>query len=144
MTEPVALSILRRKKQSIEATIALYEKKIDEARLDLAAVSATIRLFEVNGTTGDPHAYFDVNRLFRRGETTRVCRAALAQEGPLDTRELALRLIRHKKFDESDTVLVKSITYRIVHTLRSAERRGTIIRAGKNGLRLLWVLGSRD
>ena len=38
----------------------------------------------------------------------------VAEEGPLETRELALRVIRIKGLDEADTVLRTSITYRII------------------------------
>ena len=49
MAEPHSLWILRRKRDDIEAAIATYESKIEDARRDLAAVAATLRLFELNG-----------------------------------------------------------------------------------------------
>ncbi|MGO8739564.1 hypothetical protein [Rhodoblastus sp.] len=144
MADSQALTILRRKRDDIEGVIASYEKRLEEARYDLSVVNATLRLFEVNGTTGDISPYFDIKNLFRRGETIRLCRMALAKEGPLDTRELALRVVRAKKFDESDKILVRSITFRIVQVLRSAERHGRIASAGKRGSRRVWALGPQD
>lgn len=70
--------------------------------------------------------------VFKRGEAYRICQAALAEapEG-LDTRELALVVIRAKSMDESDTVLRKAIGFRIVQAMRMQEKRGCIAGAGK-------------
>jgi hypothetical protein len=67
--------------------------------------------------------YVDLNRLLRRGETTRICMEALAKEGPLDTRQLAMRIIKAKGLTESDKVLAQSIALRVVQTLRMRARR---------------------
>jgi len=48
---------------------------------------------------------------------------ALAHEGPLDTRQLALRIIKAKGLSESDKVLAQSIALRVVQTLRMRARR---------------------
>ena len=91
MAEPHILSTLRRKRDDIQAVIELYEAKIEAAKHDLAAVNATLRLFELSGETLQFPAYVDLGRLWKRGEIVAVCREALAAEGPLDTRELAVR-----------------------------------------------------
>ena len=57
MAGPQILSTLRRKRDNIEAAIATYEGKIKEARRDLAAVAATIRLLELSGETQPFPAY---------------------------------------------------------------------------------------
>ncbi len=57
-------------------------------------VVASLRLFELTGDPRDFPRYIDLNRLPRRGETTKICLTALAEEGPLDTRELAQRVMR--------------------------------------------------
>ena len=51
---------------------------------------------------------------------------ALAAEGPLDTRQLALRIIRAKGLTESDKVLAQSIALRVVQTLRMRARRNKV------------------
>jgi hypothetical protein len=94
MGEPIAVLALRRKRDQISGTIAHYERLVREAEHDLAHVNAALRLFEVTGEACDLPPYVDLNRLLRRGETTRICMEALAHEGPLDTRQLALRIIR--------------------------------------------------
>ena len=84
--------------------------------------------------SGEPSqfpVYFEIGRLFKRGEIVKLCRAALAEEGPLDARELALLVVRAKGLDESDGVLRTTIAFRIVQALSLAARRGTIGNGGK-------------
>ena len=88
MALPLSISILRRKRDRIRDVIAAYEAKLREAQADLAHVNATLRLFEATGSPEDFPAYIDLNRVFRRGETTSLCLAALRLEGPQDTRQL--------------------------------------------------------
>lgn len=131
MADPQILSTLRKKRNEIEGTIAAYEKRIEAARHGLAAVAATIRLFELTGEPQEFPAYAATGRLRRRGEMVAVCRAALAAEGPLDTRELAVRVLRAKGLDQGDKVLRQTVTFKIVQALSMAAKRGTIGEAGK-------------
>ncbi|MFG1243302.1 hypothetical protein V5F31_13070 [Xanthobacter sp. V7C-4] len=137
MSDPQVLTTLRRKRAEVEGFIAKLEKQIDTAKRDLSAINATIRIFEVNGEPREFPAYVEIHRLFKRGEMTTICKAALAQEGPLDTRELALRVIRAKDLDEGDKALRQTIALRIVQALRLQERRGFICDNGRrNGVRV--------
>lgn len=139
MAEPQVLTTLRRKRDDIEAAIATYEGKLDEARRDLAAVAATIRLFELNGEPRQFPAYASIGRLWKRGEMVAVCREALAKEGPLDTRELAVRVLRAKGMDEGDKVLRQTVAFRIVQALSIAAKRGTIGAVGKRKGVRVWT-----
>jgi len=136
MADPHILTTLRRK----QAAIAAYEKKIEAAKRDLAAVAATLRLFELDGEPQQFPAYADIGRLWKRGEIVKVCRAALDDEGPLDTRELALRVLRAKGLDEGDKVLCQSVTFRIVQALSIAAKRGKIGDDGKRKGVRVWRL----
>ncbi len=140
MADPQILSTLRRKRDEIEATIAAYEKRIEAARHDLAAVAATIRLFEVNGEPLQFPAYAAIGRLWKRGEMVAVCRAALAAEGPLDTRELAVRVLRAKGLDEADKVMRQTVAFRVVQALGIAAKRKTIETDGKRKGVRVWRL----
>lgn len=120
---PVAL---RRKPEQIPGTIAHYERLLREAEHDLAHVNAALRLFEATGQAPDLPPYIDLNRVLRRGETTKICMDALAAEGPLDTRQLALRVIRAKGLSESDKVVAQTVALRIVQTLRMRARRNKV------------------
>jgi hypothetical protein len=124
MALPRSISILTRKRDNIRDTIAAYEAKLKQAQADLAHVNATLRLFAASGEPEDFPPYVDLNRVFRRGETTQFCIETLRKEGPLDTRQLATRLMKHKGLDTSDKVLVTTVSLRIVQSLRMRARRG--------------------
>jgi hypothetical protein len=124
MGEPIVILALRKKRDRIEAVIAGYERKIKEAQSDLAHVVASLRLFELSGDPSEFPAYIDLNRILRRGETTRLCMAALCAEGPLDTRQLAQRVMAAKGLNVDDKVLAQAIALRIVQTLRVKALRG--------------------
>lgn len=126
MGEPIAVMALHRKRDEISGVIAHYERLISDAQNDLAHINAALRLFEATGEPSELPAYVDLNRVLRRGETTRFCMEALAAEGSLDTRELAVRLMRAKGLNESDKVLLTSIALRVVQTLRMRARRGKV------------------
>jgi len=137
---PQVINTLRTKASEIEGHIAKLEKSLTEARIALAHVNASIRLFEApEGPTEFPVLY-NINRLFKPREVGQLCFEAL-KEGPKDTRELALYVVRAKGFDENDKYLRSSVAYRIVQALRMQEkRRGPIERAGKEGNAVVWKL----
>ena len=87
MSDPQILSTLRRKRDEIEAAIIAYESKIEDAKRDLAAVAATLRLFELTSEPLQFPAYAAIGRLWKRGEMVAVCREALHKEGPLGGRQ---------------------------------------------------------
>jgi hypothetical protein len=142
MAEPHVVSSLKAKREEIERSIAYLEGKLKEARVDLAHVNATLRLFEVGS---DPQlqfpAHVDVTRLFRRGELGKLCHEALAASAePMTTRELALAVVCKKGWDAEDKVLRTSLTYRIVQTLGLQRKRGKIASPGKRTGVRLWAL----
>ena len=132
MAEPQIVNTLRSKRDDIEAAILAYEKRLEQARRDLAHVNATLALFEATDDAGTVKAYMDTSRLFPRGEIGKLCRTTLAQEGPLDTRELAWRVATAKGLDASDAVLRKALAYRIVQALTLQWKRGVL---GSDGVR---------
>ena len=140
MSEPQVVNTLQSKRAEIESAIAAYEKKIEAAKRDLSAVNATIRLFEVNGERQEFPAYMDISRLWKRGEMFGVCKAALAKEGPLDTRELAVRVIAEKGLDGIDSVLRQSVAYRIVQMMTMNWKRGLVGSAGKRKGVRVWTV----
>ena len=140
MAESQTLMVLRRKRDDIERAITSYEKEIAKARRDLAHVNATLRMFESPNERTEFPVYVDTLRLFRRGEIVTICKAALAEEGPLDTRELALRVIRAKGLDEADNVLRTSLALRIVQAMTLQRKRGTVKSPGKRRGVCVWGL----
>ncbi len=140
MPEIRTVTTLQRKRAEIAASIKLYERQLAQARLDLAHVEATIRIFAASGKPSDIAKYIDSYRLFRRGEPWAICSAALAKSGSLDTRELARALMAAKGMDLGDAVLTKGLTNRLIHSLRMQEHRGRVKREGKRKGVTVWRL----
>lgn len=140
MVDPQVVVTLQRKRDDIERVIVAYEKKIEAAKRDLAHVNATLAMFEApEGRTQFP-VYMDTLRLFKRGEIVTICKAAITKQGPLDTRELALAVLKAKGLDAKDTVLRRSIAFRIVQALRlQMKRRAVIALPKRKGVRV-WQL----
>ena len=126
MGTPLGVLMLRKKSDKIRDTIAAYEARLNQAQADLAHVNAALRLFEASGEPEDFPPYVDLNRVFRRGETTQFCLKTLRDEGPLDTRQLTLRLMNKKGLDVGDKVLCQTIALRVVQTLRVKAKRRVI------------------
>lgn len=120
------VTTLKAKRHQIEAAIAGYERALNQARADLSHVNACIAMFEASGAPGDMAPYVDLHRMFKRGEMISICKDALAKEGPLDTRELAYRVMVAKGLDTGDKVLSRSICLRIVQALRMQDKRGKV------------------
>lgn len=131
MSDPQVVVTLRRKRDQIENAIAAYEKRLLEARRDLAHVNATIQIFETSTDAGPVKPYQDIHRLFKRGEIVAICKDVIAREGPQDTRELSRAVMKAKGFGD-DNELRKAIAFRIVQALRLQMKRGRI---GDGGMR---------
>ncbi|NJM30604.1 MAG: hypothetical protein HC855_11310 [Rhizobiales bacterium] len=122
MALPLSISMLRKKRDAIRDTIAAYERRLQQAQADLAHINAALRLFEASGEPEDFPPYVDLNRAFRRGETTQFCLTAL-QQGPMDTRQLTLLLMNSKGSETGDRVLCQTIALRVVQTLHDGRHR---------------------
>jgi hypothetical protein len=139
MPEIRTVTTLKRKRDEIGAAIRLYEKKLAQAKSDLAHISAAIRIFDASENPQDIARYVDSYRLFKRGEPWAICAAALVN-GPLTTKDLALALMKAKGMDMGDTVLAKAIGNRLIHSLRMQEKRGQVKRNGKRKGVSVWRL----
>src|SRR5579863_9038944 len=109
MAEIRTVTTLTAKRDEIEAAISNYEARLAQARADLAHVNAVISIFEASGDRDATKAYTDIHRLFQRGELTAICKAALASQGPMNTRALVAHIIAAKGLDTDDKVLAKSV-----------------------------------
>ncbi|MEM7529845.1 MAG: hypothetical protein AAF416_19640 [Pseudomonadota bacterium] len=116
----LVLETLERKRAEIVGAIRKHEKCIAQAKKDLAHVAATIRLLERN--EGTDRTYIVSQGFFAKGEIAGICIRHL-EAGPLDTRELAERVMAEKGLDVSDTPLRNSVVYKVVQSLRHAARR---------------------
>lgn len=81
----------------------------------------------------------DVQHLFKRGEQTKLCLTALA-DGPPNTRQLALYIIKVKGLNQADKVLAKSIGSRLIHALQMLKRQKRVIAMGRLKAAMIWEL----
>jgi hypothetical protein len=139
MAEIRTVTTLRTKRDEILHSIRLYERQLEQARADLAHVTAAIQIFEAGGNAKDMPRYVDVHRLFKRGEPIALCKAALAS-GPKTTRELARYVMQARGLDADDKVLAKSIANRLIHALRMQNQRGALVLEGKRHGVSVWRL----
>ena len=131
MAEIRTVTTLRYKRDEIVASIKLYERQLEQARADLAHVMAAIRIFEASGNPKDIPKYIDIHRLFRRGETWALCKAALASNGSMTTKELALELMKAKILETGDKVLARALGMKLVNSQRKQELRRQLVCEGK-------------
>jgi hypothetical protein len=139
MAEIRTVTTLRYKRDEIVGTVEKYERLLGQARADLAHIEAAISIFEASGDPQGFPAYVDVQHLFKRGEQTKLCLAALV-DGPLTTRQLALYVMKAKGLNQADKVLAKSIGGRLIHALRMLKRQRRVITTGRVKAALIWEL----
>ena len=141
MAEIRTVTTLRSKRAEISASIVLYERRVAQARADLAHVTACIAIFEASGDGEELSSYVDTHRMFARGEMIRLCKEALAS-GPRTTKELALHVMAAKGLDTGDKVLAHAMAQRMIHALRQQWRRGLLQDGGKVKGARVWALDS--
>ena len=74
MIESRTAETLRNKRSEIARSIDDYEKRLAQARADLAHIDAAIAIFATGGDTLAVTPYVDIHRLFKRGEMVAICR----------------------------------------------------------------------
>ena len=138
MSQPQVINTLSEKKSEIEAHIGSLERDLDQARRDMSAILATIKVF--SGEAVVPTAYMNLSKVFPRFELPRLCKAALeAAQGPLSTRAIAAYIIQAKGLDQGDRHLRKAIAYKVVQHMRRLERERKVKRQGKNSGAVVWA-----
>jgi hypothetical protein len=83
-----------------------------QTRADLAHITAAITIFEASGDREEIPPYVDIHRCLKRGEAIAICKDALAAHGPLNTRQLALKVMAAKGLDTGDKVPAKAVAGR--------------------------------
>jgi len=139
MAEIRTVTTLRKKRDQIRRLIRDYERRLDQAKADLAHIAAAIHIFEAKGGDTTLPAYADIQRLFRYAEGIKLAREALA-DGPKTTREIAAYIAKAKGLDSGDTVMRKVICQRIIHQLRRQALQGNLAIDGKRQAAIIWRL----
>ena len=137
MEQPQVINTLSEKKREIEAHIGSLERDLEQARRDLSAILATIKVFSGEGIV--PTAYMNLSKLFPRHELPRLCKTVLKEaQGPISTREIAAYIINGKNLDRGDRHLRKAIAYKVVQHMRRMERDRKLVRLGKENGAIVW------
>lgn len=131
-----AISELTRKQREIVGAIRNYEAQIVQAKHDLAHVNAAMKIME--GSDANVRTYIAGRGYFDRGGIAEIALRHLA-DGPLNTREVAERVMCEKGLDSSDTNLRNSVVYKTVQGLRHAKRRNAVRMVGKRKGVCIWA-----
>ena len=133
---------LNAKRLEIEAHIGSLERDLDQARRDLSAVLATIKVFSADGPKVT--AYMQMAKVFPRHELPKLVRMALdaAPAGVSTVGFAAAHVIAAKGLDSGDRHLRKAIAYKVVQVMQRWERERRVTRAGKEGAAVVWKLST--
>ena len=138
MTDQV-VGTLNAKRREIESHIGSLERDLEQARRDLSAILAAIKVFSADGPKVT--AYMNLSRLFPRHELPKLARIALeAAPAGISTRAIAEAVMTAKGLDTGDRHLCKAVTYKAVQVMRRWERERKVSRAGKAGSAVVWRL----
>ncbi|HEV7251622.1 MAG TPA: hypothetical protein VGN97_00770 [Mesorhizobium sp.] len=129
---------LARKQREIVGAIRAYEAQIAQAKHDLAHINAALKILE--GSEPNKRTYIAGRSFFDKGEIAAIAQRHLAQ-GPLNTRQIAERVMVEKELDPTDTALRNSVVYKTVQALRQVKRRRKVRMVEKQGGMCLWALG---
>lgn len=138
MPELQVINTLNAKRKEIEAHIGSLEQDLEQARRDLSAILASIKVFSAEGVKVT--AYMHLSRLFPRYELPRLAGEALAASpGGISTVGIANHVIATKGLDSGDRHLRKAITYKVVQVMRRWELDRRVARIGKDGSAVVWA-----
>lgn len=139
--QPQVLNTLDDKRREIEAHIGSLEKDLEQARRDLSAILAAIKVFSADGAKVT--AYMNLSRLFPRHELPRLAKEALgASPDGISTVGIAAHVIAAKGFDGGDRHLRKALAYKVVQVMRRWEKERKVRRTGKEGSAVVWRLST--
>jgi len=133
--DSLVISGLKRKQREILGAIRAYEAQIAQAKHDLAHVNAAMKIME--GTEANKRTYIAGRGFFDKGEIAGIAVRHLA-EGPLNTRQIAERVMAEKGLDIADGNLRNSVVFKTVQALRHAQRRNAVRLVEKRGGLCWW------
>jgi len=141
MDQPQVLNTLNAKRHDIEQHIGSLERDLEEARGDLSAILAALKVFSADGPRVT--SYMNLARLFPRRELPKLAQAALeAAPDGISTVAIAAHVITVKGLDASDRYLRKALTYKVVQVMRRWEKERKVVRIGKASAAIVWQLST--
>ena len=126
---------------SLLSHIGSLEQDLEQARRDLSAILAAIKVFSSEGPKVT--AYMNMSRVFPRHELPKLAKAALqASPDGISTVVVAAHVIAAKGLDGGDRHLRKAIAYKLVQVLRRWEKQRVVKRIGKDKGAVVWELST--
>ena len=127
------ISGLKSKQHDIRRHITELEEQIKACRLDLVAISETLRIF------GDPEAYTRPQALFGRGALARTIFRAL-REAPdgLDLAALSEVIMKANGFDLGNEELLAMVRNRVNNAMYRYMHKGEVINRKKRDGARIW------
>jgi hypothetical protein len=141
MSDSIIVLSLRKKRDELSATIRSYEHELEQARANFAHITAALAVFDAGDKPGSQRPYSHMFRGFRYGEIALWCREKLT-EGPLSTPDLTKHVMEKKGMDTSNRVLVRSMGFSVLQSLRGMSRRQMVQKLPKSRGRCVWRLTS--
>ena len=123
MVNQFAINDLKRKQREIVGAIRAYEAQIVQAKHDLSHINAAMKILE--GSEENKRTYIAGRGFFDRGEIAEIAVRCLG-DGPLNTREIAERVMIEKGLEITDKNLRNSVVFKTVQALRHAMRRNAV------------------
>jgi hypothetical protein len=137
MSDPQIIQTLTTKRNQIESRIEAWQREIEAARCDLAAINATMALFKQDGVI---RPTMSIARMFKRGELFAMCKDAIEAAGEAqDTRQLARAVAQAKGLDAGDRVIRKALALSIVNVMTRQAKRGAVAVTGRRSGVKVWA-----
>ena len=138
MADPLIISSLEDKLHELRASIVTYEERLEQARQELAVMTAALTIFARDGGRITDTRPATVRNLFKRGEVLTICLKALESlPDGLSTRDLGIACLTARGFNHEDPVLLRAMVGLLSNTLKKAVRRGVVAKVG-GGRKVAW------
>ena len=141
MAETHVVSALVDKYAELSGLILDYQKKIDQMRVAVGHLDASIKLFAPDYDLRSIRCKVPMrprNQFFRQGEVSRMALDILRETGEaLSSRQLAEIMIGRKSADMT-VEMIEQFQRNVLPCLNRLEKAGTLIPAGKDGNALTW------
>ncbi len=139
MADPLILSTLEDKLHELRASIVTYEERLEQARQELAVMTAALTIFQRDGGRFTDTRPASIRNLYKRGEALAICRKALASAPDgLTTRELGIACLAARGFNQDDPVLLRAMVGLLSNSLVKAVRRKDMVKIGADRRKATW------
>lgn len=143
MAETHVVSGLAAKRSELTGLILDYQKKIDQMRLAVGHLDASIKLFSPDYDLRTVRAKLprQRNQYFRLGECQRLVLEVFREAGgnALSSRQIGEALVQRKGL-ASSTEMIEQMQKNALSVVKRLEDTGTVVPAGRDGAGRTWQL----